>query len=279
VTAADGSDRGARVPIEDVLDLGDGEIDLTPLVARAAEVDIDAGMFADEEIHWMSGGADATPDPFLDAPRLGLLPTREQDVALETAFWMLSAQGAIVHDADGEPELAGLYAVIGELRTESEAAVSVRIDTRAAGVQRLALYRIRHDLFLCEIVEEAGGLHHFTFRSTDRQVRWLAAVLDPGGRADTTGEPQQARELDELDPHPDALAERCEVAAHVTLGERGPEGPGPLRAFTSYSGPDGVVVQTGWRAGEESAVALQRLGPEDLLGFLAGFLSRQPTAS
>jgi hypothetical protein len=270
-----GGPRGDAVPIEDVLDLVAGEIDVEPLVARAAEVDVDAGMFADEEIHWMSGGADASPDPFLDAPRLGLLPVREQDVALETAFWMLSAQGAIVLHADGEPELVGLYAVLGELRTESEAAVSIRIDTRDTGVQRLAVYRVREDLFLCEVVEESGGLHHFTFRSAERQAAWLAAALDPGGRADRTEEPQQASELAELDPHPDRLAERCEVAAFVTLGERGPDGPGPLRAFTSYSGPDGLLVQTGWRTEDASAVALQRLSAVDLTAFIAAFLSRR----
>jgi hypothetical protein len=263
-----------RVPLEEVLEIGDGEIDLAPLVARAAEVDVDGGVFADEEIHWMSGDADASPDPFLDAPRLGALPAREQDVALETAFWILSAQGAIAHGPEGDPELVGTHAVLGELRTESEAAASVRIDTRDEGVRRVALYRVREDLFLCEVVEEAGGLHHFTFRSADRQAAWLAGAIDPGGRADRTEEPQQAGGLEGLDPHPDVLAERCEVAALVTLGERGPSGPGPLRAFTSYSGPESVHVQTGWRADGEGRVAMQRLSREDLVGFCAAFLGR-----
>jgi hypothetical protein len=158
----------------------------------------------------------------------------------------------------------------------SAAAASVRVDVRDVGVQRAAIYRVRHDLFLCETVEEAGGLHHFTFRSDLRQAAWLAAWIDRESRADRTEEPLTPARLADLDPHPDALAQRCEVAAFVSLAERGADGTGPMRACTAYSGTDGVWVQTGWAAEDAGAVAMQRLSPDDLVAFLAAFLAVQP---
>lgn len=261
------------VPLEEVVNLSDELIDILPLVQRVSDADVDAGIFADEEIHWMSADADASPDPFIDAPRLGLLPARDQDIALQSAFWMLMAQGAIVRSVDGEPELAGIYAFIGDLRASSEAAASVRIDIRDGGVHRLGLYRVRADLFLCEEVEESSGLHHFTFRSPGRQARWLAAALDAGGHADRTEEPLQAAGIDDLVPHPDTLAEHCHAAGLVTLAERDAVSRGALRAFTAYSGPDGLYVQTGWKAADDGAVAMQRLSPADFAGFCAAFLA------
>lgn len=120
---------------------------------------------------------------------------------METTLLLLQARGDVVYDREHDVHQAvGGHAVLGEVRTSPDAAVSVRVDVRDQGVQRAAMYRVRAELFLIEEVAEAG-LHHFVFRSADRAVAWLAGTLDPYARADHPGPEQLAERLDDLDPH------------------------------------------------------------------------------
>jgi hypothetical protein len=90
------------------------------------------------------------------------------------------------------------------------------------------------------------GLHHFTFRSPYRQAAWLASAIDPNGRVQRAEPPQQAKDIDDLDPHPDRLAETCETSALVYYGSHNADGQSAERALTAYSSPAGVYLLTGW---------------------------------
>ncbi|MDP8975932.1 MAG: hypothetical protein M3N28_06140 [Actinomycetota bacterium] len=254
--------------------LQDGQVELAPLVSAAQHAEVDAGVFADEEIHLMRGQIDDRPDEFIDAPRLGQLSEHDQDVALETALWLLQAQGAATWDDSREAfEFVGPYAIVGELRHEPEAAVSVRVDVRGEGTRRAAIYRVRPDLFLTEDVSEVG-LHHFVFRSAPSAATWLAGLVDPLSRAKGSAHEQRARTAADLNPNLDQLTARCESSALVFYGARSPDGSSAQRAFTCYSGNDGVYVLWGWQSASSGEAVLYRLGPGDLIGFCLGFLAR-----
>ncbi|MGH8909212.1 MAG: hypothetical protein ACRD0K_22640 [Egibacteraceae bacterium] len=261
------------VMLEDVLTDLSGLTDVRPLVNAVNRADVDAGVLTDEEVHWIGPNPDGAPRKFIDAPRLAQLSAREQQVAMETALWIMQARGEVFYDADADAlRFEGLHALLGDLRENPEAAVSVRVDVRDEGVQRAAIYRIRPDLFLCEDVSEVG-LHHFTFRSAARQAAWLAAAADPNGHASHTGSPQSAADVNGLDPHPDRLAATCQTAALVLCGSRSLHGRTPQRTFTAYSGPDGVHVLTGWKTATDGQVVMQQLSRQDLIDFCAAFLS------
>lgn len=136
-------------------DIPEGPSDLQPLARAVQRADVDAGIFADEEVHIMTGRADDRPEAFIDAPRLAKLDEHDQDIALETAFWLLQAQGVATWDAAlSQFKIVGVYAVVGELRQESEVAISVRVDERDEGTRRSAIYRVRPDLYLFEDVSD-----------------------------------------------------------------------------------------------------------------------------
>lgn len=251
----------------------DGQVELTPLVSASQRTEVDAGIFADEEIHLMRGRADDRPDGFIDAPRLAQLSEHDQDVALETALWLLQAQGSATWDEGSEGfRFVGVYAVVGELRHEPEAAISVRVDVREEGTRRAAIYRVCSDLFLTEDVSEVG-LHHFVFRSALSGATWLAEMVDPRSRAKGSAQEQRARTSAELSPNPDQLAAACETSALVYYGARSVDSLPAKRAFTCYSGPDGLHVLSGWQGPSDGESVLHRLGPEDLVGFCMAFLS------
>lgn len=211
-----------------------GTVELTPLLRAVQRADVDVGIFADEEVHLLRDRVDDQPDEFVDAPRLARLSEHDQDVALETALWLLQAQQAATwDDARQAFRFDGVYAVVGEFRYGAEAAVSVRTDVRQMGTSRAATYRVRPDLFLTEDVSETG-LHHFMLRSHQRAAAWLADRVDPGHRADRSGPEQIAEHPDQLEPRPDRLAETCETSALVYYGARGDDGTAGQRSFTCY---------------------------------------------
>lgn len=261
--------------LEEVLgEIPAAPMDLEPLVRAAQRADVDAGLFADEEVHIMTGRADDRPDPFIDAPRLGELSEHDQDLAIETAFWLLQAQGAATWDPErSQFRILGPYSVVGELRQECEASASVRVDVRDEGTGRAAVHRVRPDLFLFEDVSDTG-LHHFVFHSLERAATRLAAAVDPLGCAAGTGRPQSVADMGQLDPHPDALAASARTSALSYLGARGAGASGSRRSFTCYGGPDGAWILHGWQTPSEAHVVLQRLGPVDLATWCRTFLSR-----
>ncbi len=260
--------------IEEVLDDLTGLIDLTPLVEAVKEADVDVGMLTDEEVHWIGPDPDRKPEEFIDAPRLSQLTSDHQEIALETALWMLQARGDATYDPTTDTlRLEGVHAILADLRNRPEAAVSVRVDVRGEGMRRAAIYRVRPDLFLSEEVSDSG-LHHFVLRSPVRQAAWLAAAIDPHHHVTTdSSSPQTASSLEGLDPNPDELAQRCDSAAFVFYGERGPDGQSSQRAFTAYSSTGGVHILTGRESANRGSASLQRLGRGDLLGFCAAFLA------
>ncbi len=263
------------VLFEEVMgDIPEGPSDLQPLARAVQRADVDAGIFADEEVHIMTGRADDRPEAFIDAPRLAKLDEHDQDIALETAFWLLQAQGVATWDAAlSQFKIVGVYAVVGELRQESEVAISVRVDERDEGTRRSAIYRVRPDLYLFEDVSDTG-LHHFVFHSSERAGGRLAAAVDPEGCADRTGKPQSAPALSALDPHPDQLAASARTSAFTYLGARGGDASAARRSFTCYGGPKGSWVLSGWEGPNDGHVALQRLGPGDLAAWCRSFISR-----
>ena len=65
---------------EVMVDIPEGPTELGPLVAAVGRADVDAGIFADEEVHIMTGRADDRPEAFIDAPRLAELSEHDQDI-------------------------------------------------------------------------------------------------------------------------------------------------------------------------------------------------------
>lgn len=263
------------VLFEEVMgDIPEGPTELRPLVAAVGRADVDAGIFADEEVHIMTGRADDRPEAFIDAPRLAELSEHDQDIAIETAFWLLQAQGVATWDPEREQfRILGVYAVVGDLRQECEAAVSVRVDVRDEATRRAAIYRVRPDLYLFEDVSDTG-LHHFVFHSLVRAAGRLAASVDPYGCADGTGRRQSVVAEKDLDPHPDQLVASARTSALTYLGARGGNAPGPGRSFTCYGRADGAWVLSGWERTGDGHVELQRLGRDDLVEWCRRFISR-----
>ncbi|MDP8927497.1 MAG: hypothetical protein M3O70_02690 [Actinomycetota bacterium] len=247
--------------------------DLQPLVRAVGSGDVDAGILSDEEVHWIGPDPTAPPDGFIDAPRLAGLSSHDQQVALQAALLILQARGDVLYERDEDVYKAvGGHALLSHVRNAPQAAASVRVDTRGQGTTRAAVYRVRSDLFLVEEVAEAG-LHHFVFRSAPRTARWLAATVDPHGRAGPIGPALTAANVDDLDPHPQYLADTCETSAFVYYDSRHSDGHSAQRSFTCYAGTDGVYVLAGWQTPSDGQVTLQLLPAGDLLGFCAAFLS------
>lgn len=244
-------------------DLSEGIDDIMPLVRAGQDFDVDAGIFADEELHLMRDRLGQPPKAFIDAPRLARLSEHDQEVALETALWLLQAQGAATWtDGRQQFELMGVYGVMGTLRDEAEAAVTVLVEARDPETKQAAAHRIRADLFLVEDVSDVG-LHHFVFRSPERAAAWLAATIDPKRRAEKGGPERRARDGEKLDPHPDQLAASSDTRAVIQYTERGSVDPPIESSFTCYAGSGGVHMLTGAHPGSE--VVLRRLGPVDLV--------------
>lgn len=64
------------VLFEEVMgDIPEGPTELRPLVAAVGRADVDAGIFADEEVHIMTGRADDRPEAFIDARSVPNDPT------------------------------------------------------------------------------------------------------------------------------------------------------------------------------------------------------------
>lgn len=217
-----GDDEGV-VAFTDVMGAPDatGRVGLDPIV-RAAHADLDVllGVFTDEEVHWTGGDPTAAPDAFIDAPRLATYTREEQDAALTATIMLLQARGQASYEShDDELALHGVHAVLADVRNDCEAAISVRLDVPGEGTDRAAIYRVRHDLYLCQDVSREG-LHRFTFLSPEQQAGWLAATIDPFHLVrDDNGPTRTVEELDELSPHPDELARRCRTSAQL-VGRR-----------------------------------------------------------
>jgi hypothetical protein len=260
--------------LRDVVDLAeDAPVDVALLGAAVAATDVDLGTFTDEELHWASPDADAAPAVFVDAPRLGLLRTPAQEVALETTMWLLQARGEA--DWDGERlMLRGAHALVGQVRHEAEASVTVQSKTRDAVGQQAALYRLTPELFVVEYVAPEG-LHRLVCCSADRAAVRLASLVDPQELARDTGAVRRGEDLQASATSAEALAASASTAAFVLLGELDRNGAVVQRAVTVYGSDEGVHVHQGEAAPAGDAVlAVQRLSPVDLVGYCRWFLAR-----
>lgn len=259
--------------VTDVLDLsGQAPVDVAPLVAAVASSDVELGTFTDEELHWAAPDTDATPEAFIDAPRLARMDPKAQDVALATAMWMLQARGDAAWDGQAV-RLRGVHAMLGQVRHEAQASASVDVQVRDGEGSRAAVYRVRPDLFVVEYVAPEG-LHWLVCCSPQRAAARLASLVDPEQVARDTGPAQTAAEPDRLSPQPDALADAATTAAFVLLGEVSPDGEPAQRAMTVYGTGDGLFVYQGVDDGLSGAtVGCQRLGPADLVAYCRAFLA------
>jgi len=246
-------------------------VDLAPVMEAVRGVDVRVGVLSDEELHWL-GDVDRAPRVFLDAPRLGRLEEDEQRTALERAAVAMAARGEL--DWDAEPAVVrGVPALVGGVRRASRSVTIVRTDLRGRGTALSAVWEAAPELLLVEHVS-AGGLHDFVFRSPALAARALASALDPGGRATATAPPQVAPTVAGLDPHPDAVAARCEASSLLHHSHRTGPGTRAARALTVYSGPDGVWALAGHHrtAHAPGHAAWQQLDRPALVALLTGFL-------
>ena len=260
--------------LADLVDVGGrGPIDLGPVREVAAGADVLVAVLTDEELHWL-GDPDQPPRAFLDAPRLASLAPGDQQVALETALWIMTARGEFAW-REGPSQAYGVHAIVGNLRRAALSAAIVRTDRRGQGTRLSARYEAGPDLLLVEDVEDTG-LHRFVFRSIARDAGALAAALDPHRRATSAAAPQTARTVADLSPSPDDLARTCEASsllyhAHLT----GPEQVA-ARALTVYSDAQGVWALAGRHPadGQHGQVAWQQLDRPALRALLDAFLHR-----
>lgn len=265
-----------EVMLAEVVEVGRrGPIDLGAVREVAGGTDVLVGVLTDEELHWL-GDPDRAPQAFLDAPRLARLTPAEQEVALETALWIMTARGEFAW-REGPPEAYGVHAIVGNLRRASPSVAIVRTDRRGQGSALAARYEAGADLVLVEDVDEAG-LHRFAFRSVARDAAALVAQLDPRLRATATSSPQLAPTTATLDPHPDDLARTCEASsmlyhAHLTSPERM-----AARALTVYSGARGAWALAGRHADDHQPgeVTWQQLDAPALLALVGAFLTATP---
>lgn len=271
-----------EVMIEEVIDLhGGSRISLRPVAKEARRRDVHLGWFSDEEVHVVSPDRDARPRAHIDAPRLSGYAPEAVTAALESTLWTLQARGHGHLDREHDTYVFhGEHALLGNLRWSAATAVSLLLDVREEGTSTRALYRVDDDLWLCEDVLVVG-LHEFTFRSPERAAAWLLAEIDRETWADRTEPASVGRQLDELRPHPDALAEVATVAATVYAADASSAAPDETaagRSFTAYAGPDGLWLLAGWQDDSgQGEVRLQRVGAQDFGEACASFLAGEPT--
>lgn len=262
------------VVLAELVDVGGrGPIELGPVREAAAGADVLVAVLTDEELHWL-GDPDAAPRAFLDAPRLALLGRAEQQVALETALWIMTARGEFAW-REGPSQAYGVHAIVGNIRRAAPSVAIVRTDRRERGTRLSARYEAGADLLLVEDVGD-DGLHRFLFRSLARDAGALAAQLDPHRRATATSEQQTAPTTADLDPDPDDMVRTCEASsllyhAHLTGPERI-----SARALTVYSGARGAWALAGRHPADDQPgqVAWQQLDAPALRALLGGFLRR-----
>lgn len=251
-----------------------GRVRLDRIARIARRRDVVLGVFTDEEVHWTSRDPAAPPAEFMDAPRLATYTRGEQDTALAATLWLLQARGEASYDPDtDELVFHGPHAVLGDLRNDSEAAFSLRLDVPGQETRRAGVFRVRHDLFLCEDVAPEG-LHRFTFLSAENQAAWLAATIDLFNLAHLdSGPAQTAERLEELSPQPEDLAGRCRSSALLVGTDR----DSADRSLTVYTtDDDGLWFFVGWTAGGTGAFQLANLGRNDAVEALLAFVASRP---
>lgn len=256
----------------------DGDLDLATLPDHLADGPLEVGVLTDEELHWFGPDPDAAPDPEVDAPRLGRLDAEAQQVALDTALWMLQARGELVLEDDrpGEVLRLGVRALGVALRSSASARCTVTV-TRDGTAERAVVWWLPGVGTLAETVS-AAGLHHLVLRHPDDQARWLAGLLGPC--VDASGPVQRVADPAQLSPPLDELRRgvRTELRCVLAVRDAAPDAAGRVRILHVLTTDDGTwaLRQHADTTGAEQVV-LEPLVGDEVAPLLGAFLD--PTAA
>lgn len=285
----DADGRSVRAVLEELVATGgpderSDEAVVGAVTAEAADHDLDAGVLTDEELAVVTEREREKRLPVEEFPVLGAMDRADRDVAVRVATRSLVARGLIRYDEDVGDYAAGLGALslIAAFRGLAEAVGVVLVDEREKASLSARLYRVHRELFLCEEVSP-DGVHAFALRSRASQARWLAAAVDPRGRAGQLGEVRTAAKPDRLEPSPDALLDGAETSAVVSLSEPISGSPGEggwfsrgdmaSRGFTAYGRPDGLWMAHAGSRSRRVPASVQALDADTLLAACAELLA------
>ena len=240
------------------------------LVDTARRHDIVVGTFTDEELVLCGDDADSTGDPHW-TPHLNGLAADEIDIAKQACIRLLLSRGLLFFGDDGNPVFEQPHATLVWAVQQASALVTWRTDVRDEGTALGGTFVLPHGLALHDDISAEPGFHQVVLRPPEREVAWLAAMLDPPGCSTAFFPPVVAASVEELAPSVAELALRARsstvmAAAGVTAGG------GEEQAVTAYGADDGLWLFQG-RRGREPGALLQRLGDEEILAAARQLLS------